>query len=891
MDDTQDTFGGIATSSSPAGAFRRRLLAQRDGGQDDGFQPPPQPEGANAGIPSTTLPPIPTVPTNVNTPSNALTPSGSATYDPRSASSANSFTNYLTPPTNGPTPGAGGSPGQQPPDTAPAAASTGGKAWQPPPTPAQGWYRAPVAPGGNQVDQNGNAGGYANVADLYAKRGIANATQNPDGTWNSDAADPTSHPYEAPPAATDFSKWTEDQKAMYAAGMGGTGLLTDALRAKGQFKDGSNVASYGAADQSASDADLKARAMSDPTVAAALKAHFGAMASAPPRQALTPTGLAHSSGDDGRGVGGLTASGPVASGGGDGIVPQSGGFDPNALMTLLKQFQDSQDGAAKSREQKIQDLMGQFVTPGSQSTANNEDAHSAVTSIDPTNDLRGTVITDTPDARTADYQRRVDDAAANLPSNRAQMAQGFSDNLLNQIGNTSTDVGKDYTGALNSADQSVQDQLAKVTGTDRQALVDKLMKQYGDYLGPTQVQMGGSVAPTTSARLAALQGNVDTASSNLAGVDRYKLAQDKFGTYSDQTDPAFQLALRSAAQRAAAGGRSVSGMANTSYGDLALQRTRDLANERSSLFQNALDGSISDQFNKTNTLSGLEGQLTAQEANQRGEQRTERGYKTDVNTGNVNRGLSARETAAGMASSNADNSIANTRAALSAAQGVSSDLSGRQQNRIANQGANIGRRVSAQQYATGMGIQMADSTIGDARTNLATMSGLENNARSNNLQSLQALRGERGYQVGQESSAFQRMLAQRQQQNNEKQQQFSNGLQLLGAGDAGNPAGTLGGIADSMKPGVDPQMLATLMAQMGKNSVPGAGGAPAGTPAGGGQTPAAIQSILSSIFKGGIPGVQQTGTSGAPAGGVNGINWQQFLNSMGGNTPPAAMGQ
>jgi hypothetical protein len=100
---------------------------------------------------------------------------------------------------------------------------------------------------------------------LYAKRGIANATQNPDGTWNSDAADPTSHPYEAPPAATDFSKWTEDQKAMYAAGMGGTGLLTDALRAKGQFKDGSNVASYGAADQSASDADLKARAMSRPS--------------------------------------------------------------------------------------------------------------------------------------------------------------------------------------------------------------------------------------------------------------------------------------------------------------------------------------------------------------------------------------------------------------------------------------------------------------------------------------------------------------------------------------------------------------------------------------------------------------------------------------------------
>jgi hypothetical protein len=396
----------------------------------------------------------------------------------------------------------------------------------------------------------------------------------------------------------------------------------------------------------------------------------------------------------------------------------------SALAQLAKSSQtqaDTQAASQRTRDQQIQDLMNEYVTPGRQTSANNDDPFSGVTTIDPSNDLRSTVITDTPDARTASYADQVDQAAKALP-------------------------------------------------TDRNALASTLTDSLSKFLTPTDVTAGAAVNPNTSDRLAKLQALVDGAAGSLSNVDRFKLAQDKFDTYANATDPAYQLDLRRAAQRASAAGGLFGGKLRTDYGNLDLARSRDLDNQRSTLFQNALEGSIQDALNKENALSGLEGQLSGEEANQRNEQRAERQYGTDVATGNVSRALAAKETAAQM--------------------------------------GQVG----------------ADAQIGNARSNLAALSGLENTSRAANQRSIDDLRSERANQVSQEENAFERQLAQYQTEQQAKQQKFQNGLQLLGAGSVGNPASTLMTAAGQVHPELDAQAIQQLMTSLGRNAAKGANG-------------------------------------------------------------------
>jgi hypothetical protein len=80
-------------------------------------------------------------------------------------------------------------------------------------------------------------------------------------------------------------------------------------------------------------------------------------------------------------------------------------------------------------------------------------------------------------------------------------------------------------------------------------------------------------------------------------ADRFKLAQDRFQTFTAASEPAYQAALRDANRFGAAAGGLGSGQLRTSLGDLALNRTRDLTNSRDNLFQNALEGSIGDTWN------------------------------------------------------------------------------------------------------------------------------------------------------------------------------------------------------------------------------------------------------------------------------------------------------
>jgi hypothetical protein len=85
--------------------------------------------------------------------------------------------------------------------------------------------------------------------------------------------------------------------------------------------------------------------------------------------------------------------------------------------------------------------------------------------------------------------------------------------------------------------------------------------------------------------------------------------------------------MRAATQMAAANGRLGSGMLSTTYGDLALNRTRDLQNAQNTYLTNALEGTINDRYRTNDALSGLENQQYGQGVQGRSEVRGERGYQ------------------------------------------------------------------------------------------------------------------------------------------------------------------------------------------------------------------------------------------------------------------------
>lgn len=81
-----------------------------------------------------------------------------------------------------------------------------------------------------------------------------------------------------------------------------------------------------------------------------------------------------------------------------------------------------------------------------------------------------------------------------------------------------------------------------------------------------------------------------------AGVDRVRLAQDAFDTFQKSSDPAYQAAVREAISNGAALGQIGSGGLRTSVGNLANARQNTLENERATLTNNALTGSIDDAY-------------------------------------------------------------------------------------------------------------------------------------------------------------------------------------------------------------------------------------------------------------------------------------------------------
>lgn len=139
------------------------------------------------------------------------------------------------------------------------------------------------------------------------------------------------------------------------------------------------------------------------------------------------------------------------------------------------------------------------------------------------------------------------------------------------------------------------------------------------------------INPQGDPRLGRTQGAVDAATQALSGgPDRTALANDLFSNFISQSDPGFQQNLREITQRQAAGGRLGSGMYGSNLVDATTQRQNQITGYGKQLAYDTANGTINDQFNRVNTLAGLEGQQYGQNAGQRNELRGERTYQSGV---------------------------------------------------------------------------------------------------------------------------------------------------------------------------------------------------------------------------------------------------------------------
>jgi hypothetical protein len=128
-----------------------------------------------------------------------------------------------------------------------------------------------------------------------------------------------------------------------------------------------------------------------------------------------------------------------------------------------------------------------------------------------------------------------------------------------------------------------------------------------------------------------MNGQVDSALNGVTSTpDRYALATKEAGTFADSTDPAYQKSLTDANKFASATGTGGSGMLNTSFGNLALQRGRDLQNERDTLFNTAQGSTMADRQATLAAVLGTAGATASQDASNRNEARTERGYQANM---------------------------------------------------------------------------------------------------------------------------------------------------------------------------------------------------------------------------------------------------------------------
>lgn len=231
-----------------------------------------------------------------------------------------------------------------------------------------------------------------------------------------------------------------------------------------------------------------------------------------------------------------------------------------------------------------------------------------------------------------------------------------------------------------------------------------------------QNSVGSVVAPSTSDRLKTVQGMGDQALAGLSSTpDRFKLAQDKFDTFANETDPAYQKALRDAEKYGSANGTAGSGMLRTSFGDLALQRGRDLQNERSNVFNEAAGNTMDDRLKSLAAIMGGEGQINAQDAGQRNEQRAEREYQANRGDTAFSQGVQQTELENELTNSNFSRGLQQAEFGYQNDPALAELTAAGQQGEQAQQGFNdVGQLMQLLAYGRGGNLQNILAMIGGA---------------------------------------------------------------------------------------------------------------------------------------------------------------------------------
>lgn len=311
-------------------------------------------------------------------------------------------------------------------------------------------------------------------------------------------------------------------------------------------------------------------------------------------------------------------------------------------------------------------------------------------------------------------------------------------------------------------------------------------------------------------RLNSYNSLLDTAAGGMANVDRMALAKQALGDFKTNRDAQFEFDRRKVLGNNAALGRIGSGYLNTDYGNLELARERDYNTFENQLIRDATEGSINDQFNKVNALSGLQSNAYSQD-------------------------YQPRSLAAQLAESGANSDIANRFQKADSLAGLSRDARGAVSNNL------------------GVANSLVSGQASDLNNRLTSTNSMLDKTLAENRAQRDEARGERGYQVGLDNQAYQRQVDQYNAEQQANQRAVDNALNLGTFAYGGNPSGALSqaGQSDTMS-----QLMPLIMA-LSQNKTVNAGGGGGGGQTGGAGDTNSLDAILAALARQ-IPGVQTT---------------------------------
>lgn len=325
------------------------------------------------------------------------------------------------------------------------------------------------------------------------------------------------------------------------------------------------------------------------------------------------------------------------------------------------------------------------------------------------------------------------------------------------------------------------------------------------------------------------------AASSMAGQD----ADSGFGSRASVLSSLAGVQSATAAREAGRRGEQRDDRAYRTTVDQSNAAARERARDKTySAATSEADAGERSLLSALDAARGVSGDLFGRQARRGDTQRADRAFRTGVQEGNVNRRSDSLATATAAGSGLADAESANAMDRLSTLRGIEGDARATNATRIAgrraeraNQFALSDRKRANFESDRANADARGDAAVGDLARRVDANRALFGDIAGESRAQRGEVRGERDYQNLMEDQAFQRRLAQYQAEQAARNQRLNSAVTMLGAGESGNPAETLAGLADSGE--LDPALLAQLAEIMGSRGGGGNGGpAPGRLPSG-----------------------------------------------------------